>query len=53
MLQIVELVISQSLVKFIEQLVEEDGSVKDSAVGQSMHLLIPFLISSCLSFSQS
>ena len=34
MLQITELVISQSLIKFIEQLVDEDGSVKDSAVGQ-------------------
>lgn len=32
-MQIVELIISQSLLKFIEQLVEEDGSVKDSAVG--------------------
>lgn len=28
-----ELVINQSLVKFIEQLVDDDGSVKDSAVG--------------------
>lgn len=34
MLQIMELVISHSLIKFIEQLVDEDGSVKDSAVGQ-------------------
>lgn len=34
MLQILELIVSQSLLKFIEQLVEEDGSVKDSAVGQ-------------------
>lgn len=42
MLQIMELVISQSLIKFIEQLVDEDGSVKDSAVGQSLHLPLPF-----------
>lgn len=33
MLQIMELVISQPLIKFIEQLVDEDGLVKDSAVG--------------------
>lgn len=31
-LQIVELEISRSLVSFIQQLVDEDGSVKDSAV---------------------
>lgn len=37
-LQIMELVTSQPLIKFIEQLVDEDGSVKDSAVGQSSHL---------------
>lgn len=30
--QILELVVSQSLMKFIQQLIDEDGSVKDSAV---------------------
>lgn len=30
--QIMELVVSQSLIKFIQQLIDEDGSVKDSAV---------------------
>ncbi|XP_057804258.1 uncharacterized protein LOC131019679 isoform X2 [Salvia miltiorrhiza] len=34
---IVELVISQSLIKFIEQLVDEDGSVKDSASSNLRH----------------
>lgn len=32
LLQILELTISRSLVRLIQQLVDEDGSVKDSAV---------------------
>lgn len=32
LMQIMELTISRSLVRFIQQLVDEDGSVKDSAV---------------------
>lgn len=44
-LQIMELVTNQPLIKFIEQLVDEDGSVKDSAVRQLPHLSLPFFIS--------
>lgn len=37
-LQILELVISRSVVKLVQQLIDEDGSVKDSAV--CSHILI-------------
>lgn len=36
-MQIMELIISQPLIKFVQQLVDEDGSVKDSAVGWLLH----------------